>query len=154
MSQSGNLPKNSELDQQPMPTMPKNLARPPSVTILTVLVLLITSWYAIRITSAIVNWQVLIEFGAIPAYILGTGIFWTVAGLWLLIIFWRGKSYSAPAGTAAAACHFLWYWFDRLIVQLSPAPNVMFSMVFSSLVLAAFIITLNLPASKSFFNKE
>ena len=134
--------------------MPKNLARPTSVTILTVLVLLITSWYAIRIYSAIVNWQVLIEFGAIPAYILGTGIFWTVAGLWLLIIFWRGKSYAAPAGTAAAAGHFLWYWFDRLVIQLSPAPNVMFSMVFSSLVLAAFIITLNLPASKSFFNKE
>jgi hypothetical protein len=136
------------------PTMSKNSAPPASVTILAVLVLLLTFWYAIRIYSTIVNWQVLIEFEAIPAYILGTGIFWALVGAGLFIIFWRGITYAAPVGTAAAAGHFLWYWFDRLVMQLSPAPNEMFSLIVSTLFMAAFIIVLNIPASRSFFNKE
>lgn len=134
--------------------MQKKSAPPASVTILAVFVLFITSWYCIRIYSAIVNWQVLIEFGAIPAYILGTGIFWTLVSLWLVTIFWQGKPYAARFGSITAAVYFLWYWLDRLVIQPTPAPNVMFSMVVSTISLTIFMIVLNIPASKSFFNKE
>jgi hypothetical protein len=134
--------------------MHKNQTHPASVTILAVVVLSITFWYAIRVYSAIKNWQILTEFGAIPTYILGTGIFWILAGLWLIAIFWQRKPHAVLIGSGVAVAHFLWYWFDRLIMQPTPAPNVIFSLVGSTLGMAVFLIILNLPASRSFFNKE
>lgn len=132
----------------------KHMLPPASVTILAVFVLFITSWHGIRVYSAIANWQVLSEFGASPIYILGTGLFWAITGLWLFVVLCLGKPHAAASGSAASATFFLWYWFDRLMMQPSPAPNLVFSAVLSTLGLAVFIITLNIPASRSFFNKE
>lgn len=132
----------------------KHMLPPVSVTILAVFVLFITSWYGIRVYSAIANWQVLSEFGANPIYILGTGLFWAITGLWLFVVLCLGKPHAAASGSTVSTTFFLWYWFDRLMMQPSPAPNLVFSAVLSTLGLAVFIITLNIPASRSFFNKE
>jgi hypothetical protein len=125
-----------------------------TVTILAVFVLFITSWNGIRTYSAIVNWQVLKEFGANPEYILATGLFWTIAGLGLFRAIWEGHRYAVRAGLTTAGLYTLWYWCDRLIFQLTPAPNTLFSIVVSAVFLTFFIITLSIPASKGFFNKE
>ncbi len=133
---------------------PNSTQRPLAVTILAVFVLFITSWNGIRAYSAIVNWQVLEEFGANPVYLLLTGLFWVLAGLWLSQAFWEGRSYAIRAGLAAAGLYLCWYWSDRLIFQPAQAPNLLFSMVVSVIFLAFFITTLSLPASRGFFNKE
>jgi hypothetical protein len=134
--------------------MNKNSLPPTTVTIVAIFVLFITSWNGIRIYSAIANWQVLKEFGANPGYILATGLFWTMAGLWLFRAIWEGRRYTIRAGLTTAGLYTLWYWCDRLIFQPSPAPNISFSIVVTAIFLAFFIITLNIPASKGFFNKE
>jgi hypothetical protein len=134
------------MNQKPSP--------PTIVTILAVFVLFITSWNGIRAYSAIANWQVLKEFGANPVYILVTGLFWLIAGLWLFRAICGGHHYAIRAGLAAAGLYTLWYWCDRLIFQPAPAPNILFSIVVSAIFLAGFIITLSIPASKGFFNKE
>ena len=134
--------------------MDKNSTPPTTVTILAVFVLFITSWNGIRAYSAIANWQVLKEFGANPVYILATGLFWIIAGLWLFRAFWEGHRYAIRAGLTAAGLYTLWYWCDRLIFQPAPAPNTLFSIIVSTVFLAFFIIILSIPASKGFFNKE
>lgn len=128
--------------------------RPITVTILAVFVLFITAWSGIRAYSAIANWQVLREFGANPLYILITGLFWTITSLWLFRALWEGHRYALRAGLASAGFYTVWYWCDRLFLQPSPAPNTSFSAIISVVFLAFFIITLSLPASKDFFNKE
>jgi hypothetical protein len=117
-------------------------------------VLSITAWNIIRVYSSIANWQVLSEFQANPAYILGTGLFWALAGLWIFRMIRVGHRYVIRASLAAAGLYYLWYWCDRLFVQASPAPNVLFSAVFSTVLLAIFSIILYIPATKAFFNKE
>jgi hypothetical protein len=134
--------------------MQKQLNPPTSVTILAIIVLFITSWFGIRIYSTITNWQILIEFGARPVYILGTGAFWFLIGLWLFSIIGLQKPYTPQAGSVIAVMYVLWYWIDRLVMQSSPAPNVSFNLIISTFSLAIFIIILNLPVSRSFFNKE
>ena len=134
--------------------MQKNLPTPISVTIPTIIVLFITSWFGVRTYAAIANWQILVEFGANPAYILGTGVFWTLTGLWMIAIIWRRKPYASQANSISAGIFILWYWFDRLVMQSTPALNGFFSLAISTLGLAVFIICLNIPASKSFFNME
>jgi hypothetical protein len=134
--------------------MDKKSDHPITVTILAVFVLFITAWNGIRVYSAIASWQVLKEFGANPLYILITGLFWTITSLWLFRALWEGHHYAVRAGLASAGFYTIWYWCDRLIFQPVPAPNALFSAIMSAVFLAFFIITLSLPASKSFFNKE
>jgi hypothetical protein len=126
--------------------------RPLNVTILSVFVLCITSWNVLRSYSAIVNWDILREFGANPVYILLTGLLWSAAGLWLTYQIWTGRRAAFRAGMGISGLYFLWYWFDRLVIQPSPAPNAIFSAVVSTVYLAYIIISL--IASKAFFDKE
>jgi hypothetical protein len=130
-----------------------NIAELPlPVTILAVFVLFITSWHIIRVYSAIANWQVLREFGANPAYILGTGLFWTLAGLWLFWLFWDGRQPALRAGLGSAGLYLAWYWLDRLVIQPSPATNAVFSAIVSAILFAIFTLGLLLPPSRAFFN--
>lgn len=130
--------------------MKPDLGRPARVTILTVLVLSITSWNALRAYSAAANWDILREFGALPAYIMGTGLAWAAAGLWLAYALWARKRPALAGGLAWAAAYFAWYWFDRLVMQPSPAPNLVFSIAVSGLLLAIFVF--GMIWAKDFFD--
>jgi hypothetical protein len=134
--------------------MTKAANQPLNVTLQAVFVLFITSWNAIRIYSALSNWQILSEFGAQPIYLLATGLGWTLASLWLFRQLWEGRRMAQKAALALAGLYFLWYWVDRLVIQPSPAPNLLFSSVFSTVILAIFTLNLFLPVSKAFFKKE
>lgn len=125
--------------------------RPLRVTILTVFVLSITSWNAIRVYSAIVNWDILREFGAPPAYIMGTGLAWVIAGLWLAYSLWDRKRLAFFSGLALAGFYLAWYWFDRLLMQPSPAPNLVFSVAASASLLVIFMLGIIL--ARDFFDR-
>lgn len=127
---------------------------PINVTLLGIFVLFITCWNTLRVFGVISNWQVLSEFGANPTYILGTGTIWMLCGLWLLVFFWRRSIYFTRATIFSSIIYYVWYWFDRLFVQVSPAPNVLFSAVFSTALLILLIIITTLPGTRAFFYKE
>lgn len=127
-------------------------ARPLSVTILSVFVLCITSWNAIRVYGALANWEILREFGASPVYIMLSGLGWIAASLWLTRELWEPGAQAFRAGLGLSGLYVAWYWIDRLAIQPTPAPNVAFSAVVSVVLLAYVII--NLLAAKPFFNKE
>ncbi len=131
--------------------MPELTVRPFRVTILTVFVLCITSWNAIRAYSAIANWDILREFGAPPAYIMTTGLIWSVTGLGLMYTLWVGKRLAFFGSLTVTGLYVAWYWFDRLVMQPSPAPNLGFSMVVSGLLAAIFLFGIVL--AKDFFDK-
>lgn len=108
------------------------------VTILLGFVLCITSWNALRVYSAMANWDILREFGAASAYLIATGLTYLLAGLWLMYLLWTRKRLAFTAGLTLAGLYFAWYWFDRLVMQPSPAPNLMFSIIVSAFFFAFF----------------
>jgi hypothetical protein len=132
--------------------MEAHLNRPLSVTILSVIVLCITSWNAIRIYGALVNWDILREFGASPVYIMVSGVLWAAVGLWLAYATWTGKRRAFGAGLVSAALYLAWYWLDRLVMQPAPAPNLAFSAIVSAVLLVYVVISL--IVSRAFFDKE
>lgn len=134
--------------------MPKNSEPPVNVTIQTSFVLFITAWNGLRIYSTLSHWPILREFGANPVYLFGTGAFWTLVSLGYAWQLNRGWYLAPQAGAALAGLYFLWYWADRLVIQPSPAPNLLFSSLFSAVILIIFTINLFLPVSKAFFKKE
>lgn len=122
--------------------MPGFSDRPLRVTILLGFVLCITSWNALRVYSAIANWDILREFGAASAYITAAGLTWLPAGLWLMYLLWARKRLAFATGLTLAGLYVAWYWFDRLFMQPSPAPNLAFSIIVSAFLLAFFGIGL------------
>jgi len=63
---------------------------------------------------------------------------WAAAGLWLAYSLWAGKRHAFVGGLALAGLTLAWYWFDRLAMQPSPAPNFGFSIVVSGLLVTIF----------------
>lgn len=124
------------------------------VTIVAVFVLFITAWNAIRTYTAIANWDVLSRLGSNPAYLLASGLVWTIAGLGLYDTLAKGKRTALQAGSALSLLYVIWYWLDRLIIQVSPAGNVEFSAVVSGITLVIFNILLYWPSSRAFFSRR
>ncbi len=128
--------------------------RPLSVTIPAVIVLCISAWNAIRAGTTLLHWNTLTRFGAPSIYLLSTGIFWAIIGLFLFKALWEGTNYGFRAGLLISVLYFAWYWFDRLVVQVSPAPNFIFSLIVSVALTAYFIFSLAIPDSRDYFTKE
>jgi hypothetical protein len=122
--------------------MDKRPTRSLNVTIITLFVLFITIWNALRAFSAVANWQILIEYKAESAYILATGLIWSLTGLGFIISILKQDRFSIRSGLVISGLFYLWYWCDRLFIQSSQAPNVLFSAVFSTVLLAVFVIIL------------
>lgn len=134
--------------------MLKNNSRQLSVTFITLLVLSITIWNIFRIVSSIRNWSFLIIFDGKPYYILTTGIFWAITALILLYIIYARSRFTQVFANLTGVSYFGWFWFDRLLVQLSPAPNSIFSLLFSGSLLICYLVIINFPGWKTIYLKE
>jgi hypothetical protein len=133
--------------------------RPLSVTITSVFVLCITVWSGIRAWTAAVNWELLSRFRANPIYIFATGILWVITGIALTVVILKGRCipsghYVTPAcGLVLSIAYVLWYWVDRLAIQVFPATNITFSIIVSIVGLVIFNINLFWPSSRAFFKE-
>lgn len=125
-----------------------------SAGILSAILLLFFLWKLLRTARAIFDWQVLLEYGAPAIYLLASGLFWALAIGGLLAGLFRAWPKLRRAGIAISVLYWVWYWADRLFIQASPAPNLIFSVIFSILFLAV-VLLLWLPLDfENFNNKE
>jgi len=139
--------------------------RPLPVTITSVFVLCITVWNGIRAWTAVANWEPLSRFRANPIYIFATGILWVIVGSALIITLLkgsriphilrvlRGRDVIPACGLVLSITYVLWYWVDRLAIQVFPATNVTFSIVVSIVGLVIFNTNLFWPSSRAFFKE-
>ena len=130
-----------------------HIARPFSVTLLALLVLIFTGWNALRLGAAIAAWQTLAEYGARggPLYSAVSGAFWQIVGITAFVGIWWGKTWGMKAAIIAAAGYASWYWFDRLVMQF-PRANWPFALVVTIILLSLTLLTLR--ASARFFKAD
>jgi len=124
---------------------------PLPVTIASLFVLSITTWNGVRAYTALIDWDILSRFNQNPLYIFATGLVWVVAGMALSITILNGKQFALSAGLISSMVYIIWYWLDRLIIQVSPASNAVFSTASSTIVFTIFNIILFWPSSQAFF---
>ncbi|MBN8657021.1 MAG: hypothetical protein J0M11_14885 [Anaerolineae bacterium] len=98
------------------------------VTLTLSLVLILTSWNALRAWTSIVWRDVLTEFGATlpPNISAAIGILWFIIGDILVWSIWKKKAWSAKMLLGVAAGYSVWYWSERLFWQ-NPRPNTIFA---------------------------
>lgn len=126
---------------------------PRSVTFLFFFVLSITAWGGIRLWAALVNWEILSRFRANVVYIFASGIIWFILGIILLVLIFKGNRRTLVIGPLLAALYAGWYWFDRLVMQIGPAENGIFSLIATAVFLIIFHIILFWPSSQAFFKE-
>jgi hypothetical protein len=126
-------------------------SRPLSVTIVSLLVLCITAWNGIRAFAALTYWEVLARFNGNLAYVAASGLVWCIGGLVLSMMLLTRKRFALHVGLISSIIYIIWYWVDRLAVQISPASNGTYSAIVSISVFAIFNIALFWPSSRVFF---
>lgn len=124
------------------------------LSLLSAINIFFTLWNMLRTARALFDWQTLVEYGAPAVYILSSGVFWSLAGIFLSLKVIQGWQYSARAGIGFSVLYWVWYWADRLLVQPSPAPNLVFSAIFSTLLLLVVILLWRLSDTQALFPKE
>ena len=126
---------------------------PRSVTILLFFVLSITAWDGLRAWTALADWEILIRFKSNPFYIFATGIIWFILGATLLVLIFKGYRHTLAFALISSILYALWCWFDRFIMQVTPAQNVPFSIAVTIFILIVFNTILFWPSSQAFFKE-
>lgn len=111
-------------------------------------------WNILRAARALLDWPILTEYGAPAAYILVSGALWALAGIFLCLKILQGWQHSVRAGIGISVLYWVWYWADRLFIQQSPAPNIVFSAVFSTLFVLVLLLLWRSPDTQALFIKE
>lgn len=102
--------------------------RPFSVTLSIWLVLILTTWNALRLWTSIAWRDVLVEYPLRmpPAASAVAGGLWFIIGGILAWGLWRDKMWTAKWLRIAALCYSAWYWSERLVWE-NPQPNSTFA---------------------------
>ena len=124
------------------------------LSLLSAINIFFTLWNMLRTARALFDWQTLVEYGAPAVYILSSGVFWSLAGIFLSLKVIQGWQHSVRAGIGFSVLYWVWYWADRLLIQPSPAPNLVFSAIFSTLLLLVVILLWRLSDTQALFSKE
>ena len=119
--------------------MPK---QPFRVTLLLWLVLLFTSWNALRVWTAFSWRNVLNEFSGAPLYIGVSGLIWMGIGIWLLLSLLQKKPSARILLIASASSYSVWIWIERLFLQI-PRGNWPFTLVINLILLFFVLFTSN-----------
>lgn len=112
--------------------------RPFLVTLVALLVLTITGIHLVRLIQTLSWWDFLSSLPRIsPVYLALTGLFWTLAGLPIVIGLWSGRPGTPKATRMLALAYALYVWLDRILV--SDTGREMVNLPFSIAVTAVFL---------------
>jgi len=131
------------------------MKRPFSVTILLWLVLSLTAWSGLRLTTALQWWETLREYATPPSpvYIAISGGFWFIASISLLWGMWRVKAWIRHALLGGGVGFAVWYWCDRLLFQMQRV-NGVFALLATILILIILFVCVFVPGTYTFFSKR
>lgn len=128
--------------------------RPIPVTIVTLFVLSITAWNGFRAWVAVADWDILLHYDGNPVYTAASGLIWLIAGCVLVDGLLNRRVYAWRATLIVSMIYMIWYWTDRLFIQVSPSSNLIFSAVTSVIIFIAFAVFLFWPSSRAYFMRR
>jgi hypothetical protein len=98
---------------QSMPDRPG--ARPLSVTLLIIVVLIFTGLNLLRLILTIQSWKFFASLLPVsPWYLALTGLVWSLLGCALIWGLWLGRTWAPAATRFISGAYVLYYWIDRL----------------------------------------
>jgi hypothetical protein len=131
--------------------------RPLSVTLLAYLVLIFTGFHLISVVRTLKLWDFLNALPGVPVlYLALSGVLWTISGLLLLWLLWKGNTRAPVVTFGLVVLYSLYFWVDRIFIAntTSGLPNLAFLAAANAFLLAfALWASLN-PKSKRYFKRQ
>jgi hypothetical protein len=128
--------------------------RPFRVTLLLWLVLIVSAWNGLRLSTALLWHDVLNEFSTQPVFIIiASSVIWMVTGIIFIWSIWQKKAWAAKLLLGASAGYTVWYWSERFIWQ-NPHPNWLFVVIVNLGLLAFILFTSKLLAREAHERKD
>jgi hypothetical protein len=128
--------------------------RPFRVTLLLWLVLIVSAWNGLRLSTALLWHNVLNEFSTQPVFIIiASSVIWMFTGIILIWSIWQEKAWAAKLLLGASAGYTVWYWSERFIWQ-NPHPNWLFVVIVNLGLLAFILFTSKLLAREAHERKD
>lgn len=115
--------------------------RPPFVTFLMLVVLLIASWYTLRLVQTFNFWDILIKYHSYPGplYQVISSLVWIISGLFLFFSLLKRKNSSIKLFRWGMLAFIVWWWIDRLFFQFDrPLEIIPIILTFSMILLVVF----------------
>ena len=129
---------------------------PLSVTLLTITVLIFTSWNGFRLYETILNWDILIKYNSQPGplYMVVFSLIWFLLSLVAIIGFLKGDPKRWSLILKLISFLFtIWYWVDRLLFQKTQI-SFLFPLVLTILMLLFILTLLNHRQTKNYFKQR
>ena len=130
--------------------------RPFLVTLVAILVLTITGIHLVRLIQTLSWWDFLSSLPHVsPIYLALTGLFWTLAGLPIVVGLWLGRPGLPRATRLLALAYALYVWLDRLLVANADREmeNWPFAVGVTALFLFIVFWTFSRPQVKNYFGE-
>jgi hypothetical protein len=131
--------------------------RPLGVTLFALLVLTFAVLNLLRLVQAIQKWDLLAGFLPItPAYLVLSGLLWTVLGFPLALGLWRGWRLAYLLSPVALLGYSLYLWADRLLLSgyRERQGNWLFVAGLNILILAWSFWVLTRPKAMAYFGEK
>ena len=131
-------------------------ARPWSVTLLALGVLILASLNTARFVLAISQWSFIRSLnGASPIYLMLSGMVWAMAGWIICWGLWRGSRWTPRFTKIFTVAFLVFFWFERLVLfgqnGISWPENGLFLFILSIVLLLFVFWSTNSAKSKQFF---
>ena len=129
--------------------------RPFGVTLFLWMVLSLSVWGLLRLFGALSWWNVLSQFGArlSPLYLSITGAGWALFGATLFWGIFSRKSWAHPVMRTSVILWLVEYWIERIFFE-APRANLLFTIVFSVLLVAITVIIAANRNTKNFLMRS
>ena len=125
--------------------------RPVGVTFLGITVIIVAISNGLRLCEAVFFWKVLGKYHASPIYLAITGSFWLITGTILAFEILRRKSWAWAGTIAGISCYAVWYWVDRLEIEI-PHANGPFALALTVLFLGISMMILFSKNTRGYFH--
>ncbi|MCF6278195.1 MAG: hypothetical protein L3J16_05525 [Anaerolineales bacterium] len=137
--------------------MTSDADRPFVVTLLALCVLFLTVFSAVRLGTALAQWDILQMYMPRPGplYIALTGLVWTLGWLTVFQGLWRGLMWAYRGTLVVAGSYAVYYWIDRWFYQSVVArSNTVFSVGMTIFLLLSTAFAVNMPGSRKYFRQR
>jgi hypothetical protein len=132
--------------------------RPRIITYLSILVFLFSSFYLLRFSQVLIQWDILVDLplSISPHYLMINGLVWGLSGLVLGWGLWTGRSWARNFCFIYALIYAAFFWIDLIWVAepIVLQTRWIFNLAVTLLALPCVYFCLNSNSSRNYFNRN
>lgn len=132
--------------------------RPGVITLLSILIFLISLFYIVKFSQAIIQWEILasLPLTVSPLYLIGDGLVWSLTAGFLSWSLWSGKTWARSWGIIISLAYAVFFWIDTIFLAEPGTTQSRWpiNLVLTLAGLPLLFLILNLKQCRAYFDRN